>query len=494
VRARVAGVVLLVTTSGCTLEGGIENHRSFRVRVTAVNGAPPPTPEAPLPANVGQADEGWTFVVDALDEDGFPDPSFDGFARVGVLPGSVVRVEGPAAVGRNLRFTAGHTEGEARVISVFGPSRLWIEDLGYLPAAPGEVAGCANGSDDDDDVLVDFPNDPGCAFANDMSEETGSYTAGVSQEVHYDRPTLGDVQGHGSDTPYPSVAVEVKTADPSYVVVTRVSSSGFFVTDIGDPLHPQGHNHIFAFNFNTPSNMRVCDRLTLLSGTASEFFGFTEITFPSYELIPIDQGPGCLVPEPVVLDSIALANDGILESLESGLVRLEQFVIPPFFGKDLPVVSGTAPNYSYEFSDNASNCDLNLDGFIDFFDDLEGGCSNACAADPRCVDWIGYASRSNYKLFFGQAFGVCSEGVQCVQVNTSAAGGFDPTKHKGSTIAAVTGTLRNFSGGSLNWTVESRCAEDIVCNFDSACAETQLPSSEACVISRTEDDNDSGTN
>ena len=274
------GAILLVVAlvflllQGCTVDGDFEPQGSIRVTITTVDGKQPPTAGAPLPANVGDKEAQWAFTADVIGVDKQVDTSFNGFARLKVVPGAVNGVTGETAQGRNIRFVDGHAEGIARVTAVFGPSRLWLEDLGYVPALPGQSAGCANGIDDDGDVAVDYPNDPGCAFADDNSEEAGAYLTGVSQAVSYARPTIADVQGHGSQTPYPAVGVDIKTDADNYVVVTRVASSGFFVTDLGDPT---GYNHMYAFNFNTPEGMRVCDRLSHLSGTAAEFFGFTEI-------------------------------------------------------------------------------------------------------------------------------------------------------------------------------------------------------------------------
>jgi hypothetical protein len=63
----------------------------------------------------------------------------------------------------------------------------------------------------------------------------------------------------------------------------------------------------------------------------------------------------------------------------------------------------------------------------------------------------------------------------------------------------VTGTLRHFSGGDLNWTIEARCSDDLVCDDErqSACAkgpEQPLSSQLACVFPRTEDDPNEATN
>jgi hypothetical protein len=268
----------------------------------------------------------------------------------------------------------------------------------------------------------------------------------------------------------------------------------------------------------------VCDRLTSLSGTVSEFFGFTEISFPSYEIGLWDgtrpQGQctfhdedqtcapdeycrrgtcqPCMVPEPQVLEAAILNSDSELEKLESGLVRIEQFRIPNKFGPGIAAVTSDAPPYTFDFMPNgvpSSNCDLNQDGVLNFFDPREGACSNACALDADCTDWIGFASRGNYKVSRGNsdscAFG-SPAGAQCIMANTSTAGNFTPLASRGRSLPWLVGTLRHFSGGSLNWTVETRCEDDLCAIAD--CATTTVPASQACKTPPTEDDNDAATN
>ncbi len=508
-RGALAGVVCLVLgASGCTTQGGVESLGYIRVTVLAVDGGEVPTSDAPLPPNLGNVDERWDFTAEVIGPDGEVNTNFDGVARVSLEPGAVRLLEGDGAIGRNLRFSGGRAEGVAVTTAMFGPTRLWVQDIGYTPAAVGETPACSNGKDDDGDVLVDFPNDPGCAFADDDDEENGSLVVGVSQVVHYALPTIADVQGRGSETPYPRVAVDVAARSPADLVVVRVSSDGFYVTDLND--QDSGYNHIYAFNFNPPPGMRVCNRLTALSGTAVEFFGFTEITFPSYEVGLVDSKAtkscardrdcnegefcerlgfsttgvcqACRVPEPVLLENDILISNVEMEKLESGLVRVEQVRIAPNLGPNLPDQVGEG---MFVFSSNASNCDINNDGTVDFFDDIEAACANQCSASPECSEWLGYESRGNYKV---------ARGSVMLQVNTGTAQGFDPVKHRGRTLAAVTGTLRNFSGGRLNWTVETRCAEDLVCGFDDICQSAPLPSSAACITPANEDDNDAATN
>jgi len=466
----------LFALPACTDPGtDLSATSTFRVTVTAVNGGAPPPADQPLPANRGDVDETWDFEIEARSPYGEP-VTFDGMVRLSVEPGTVVAIDGQGAKGRNVLVTGGKAQGQAQVTAVYGPARLWAEDLGYVPVPLSGGPACSNGQDDDGDVLIDFPADPGCAFADDDNEDAGSFAAGISQPVHYELPRIRDVQG-GSQTPYPYEAVEINAALPKPLVVTRVSSDGFYVTDLNEP--DQGANHLFAFNFSTPPGMRVCDRVTYLSGTISEFFGFTELSFPSYRLDYPREGEPCEVPEPPVLDGTLIANPQAMEKLESGLVRIEGYVVAKKFGPK-PVVNNL-PDADH------SNCDLNGDGQVDFESAAEGSCSDACAKDPECTEWTSYSARGNYKVFHPSTL------VQ-LQIQTGTAAGFDPTSWKGKTLTSVTGTLRNFSGGSLNWTIETRCPDDLVCDGNPACAAAAIPSSKACVRLRTVDDNDQGTN
>lgn len=460
---------------------------SFRVEVTAVNANPPPASDAPLAPNRGDVEEVWDFTIEARGPDGKLE-DFDGVVRVRVEPGAVLAVipgDGSESLGRNIRLNGGKASGQVTITAVYGDSRLWIEDLGYLPAPAGEESACANGKNDDgdEDALVDFPHDPGCAFADDDTETGGTFAAGVSQAVHYALPRIVDIQGEASVTPYPFEGMEVNTQSPQNLVVTRVASQGFFVTDLGD--QGQGYNHLFAFNFSTPAGMRVCDRVSFLAGTVSEFFGYTELTFPSYRVDPIsreDLDAGlCPVPPPVLLNPTMIADPEAMERIEAALVRVDGYRIAGKFGPK--------PAFDNVFGEDQSNCDLNGDGVVDFENEQEGACGNACSADPDCSEWVGFAARGNFKV---------SDGASVIQVNTGGSTLFDPTEYRGLVLSSVTGTLANFSGGSLNWTVETRCPDDLVCgtpeNPIEGCVLEPVPSNLACIRDQTIDDNDEASN
>lgn len=499
--------------SGCS-SGGTNpdvGPSTFRVAVTAVNGDTMlPTEDDPLPANHGDVVETWDFTIEARSATGELEP-FDGLVRLSVRPGTVFAVTGEGAMGRNIKLEKGKASGQVQVTAVYGPSRLWAEDLGYTPNTGDKKAQCSNGIDDDGDKGIDFPADPGCAFADDNDEGGGSFSAGVSPPVQYALPKISDVRGTGAGTPYPFEAIELNTKSPQHVVVTRVASDGFYVTDVNPTEVRNGYNSVFAFNFNTPPGMRVCDVLTYFSGTANDFFGFTEMNFPSYKVSFPRAGEKCEVPEPAVILTDAPAdcvtdddcavhlctfpdpneptkgkcaasiiNDATrMQQFQSALVRLEHVTIAKNFGPNL------AKNNV--FSDDASSCDFNGDGQIDFQSADEGSCAAVCDKDPNCSEWTAFSARGDVKVSRGSA-------ATMLKIATGTVTGFDPVASRGQTIDSITGTLRKFSGGTLNWTLETRCADDLVCSLPGCGAMQAISSQTACVRLRTIDDNDEGTN
>ena len=466
-----------LSMAACTTDGEPPTGAStFRVDITRVNGGALPTAQAPLPANLGDSEEEWEFTIEARSSSGMLEP-FNGVVRLTAEPGAVNSVQAAGSTGRNVLLVGGKATGTTRVTAVYGPARLWVEDIGYQPADPLAQPRCSNGlNDDSGDVLIDFPADPGCAFADDDTEEEGTYAAGVSLPVQYALPRVTDIQGSGSTTPYPFEGVEVNTADPQRVIVTRVASDGFYVTDIAPDQVAGGYNSLFAFNFSTPARMRVCDRVMYLAGTVSEFFGFTELSFPSYQLEFAFEGDDCPVPEPLLLDGPTITDVLAMEKAESGLARVEGYSIATNFGP--------LPAFNNVFGPNQSNCDLNGDGQVDFESPAEGSCGNVCSDDPDCSEWTGFSARGNYKV---------RKGGSVIQINTGTAALFDPQAHKGQELRAVTGTLRNFSGGSLNWTIETRCQDDLACAYP-GCVPPPVSSKQACVRLRSLDDNDQGSN
>lgn len=502
---RLALLAPLVVGACSVAHGGpITGAAGFDVTVSIPgHGAVGPTTPT-LPVDLYASTETFEIDVRALGATGELDPTFEGFVRVSIHPGAVVSVAGEGATGRNVFVKAGvATSQVVTVTGSHGPTRIWVEDLGYTPAAASKPPACSNGRDDDGDGLVDFPGDPGCAFANDDSETGGTYATGLSTPIPFAAPTLADAQGRGASSPYVEEQVDLAAAAPANLVVTRITPDGFYVSDTNEQA---GYGHLFAFSFSTPPGLRVCDRLESLSGTLSEFHGFTELGSPGFVAhpwdfrAPADGGDGpCQVPEPTVLDHVVLgvwqcsqqtgkfssvADDAALERLESGLVRVTGLRLPKFFGPGHPAsANGFEPDATH------TNCDLNDDGKLDFTTagSVEAACVARCDCVSECTEWTNYVANGAFRVLL-------TDGAE-VQVNTSTIPSFDPPSHRGELVSSLTGTLRDFSGGSYNWTIEARCDDDLVLPCaagDAACLESPpgpQSSQIACVDPRTQEDN-----
>jgi hypothetical protein len=182
----------------------------------------------------------------------------------------------------------------------------------------------------------------------------------------------------------------------------------------------------------------------------------------------------------------------------NGLVRVQtsgtsQLRIARHFGKnDVACVPNPNANpmvdaylYNCTITDDASNCDLNHDGKVDFGTEPEKSCGNACTGDLECTDWTSFIQRGNFVLVETDTGNNISGKIQGNATSTAA---FNPYDRRGQAIRSFTGTLRYFSGGS-QYTIEARCTDDIVTDLNAF----PLPMDKACVFPRTFLDTNSGS-
>jgi len=458
--------------------------RALEVDITAGDQG---TPTARIPITYN-APTVFTVNAHALDQNGNLDTSFTGYVRFSIQPGTVLSVAGSNTNGRNVELIKGvATNVAVSVVGAFGDARIWVEDLGYTPVDPEGVAlpdggvrlpQCANGIDDNDNGLIDYGSDPGCYAPNDDTEDGGTYAGASTGIIHFSYPRIADVNGvdnNGAGTPFPSEAVQIATEwngttdnTPQGVVVNGVASTGFFVTDIGET---RSYASVYAYTYSAPPLMNVCDRLITFGGTAADFYGFTEINYPTWSLEEWDPtARPCLVPEPVPLSYNDLASSAskatILTPLEAGLVR-----VPYPDGSVISVAQKLGPGlipYTTAAATgvvtigailpDATSCDYEGTGKIDFSNAAEAACENACEADIECSEYSQYASNSQFQLVVTTADG---SGQVAITADGSASPGFNPVALRGTKLLAFTGNLLFFSGGS-QYTIQARCSDDIV--------------------------------
>ncbi len=469
---------------------GVESSQRLSVTITSTNVG---SPESRLALSFTTP---VTFTVDieALDANGNLDTSFTNhYVRASVVPGAVLSVTGPGANGRNALLTNGQAKGmQIAILEAYGDARIWIEDVGYVPADPlrQPPPQCANGIDDNKNGKTDYPVDPGCYAANDDTEDGGTYASAVSDNVYFEYPRIADVRGinNGGITPFNNQQVQIDTewVAPNAgggVVVTGVGSAGFFVTDVSSS-NP-AYTSVYAYNYTAPPIMLPCDRLITFGGTGGDFFGFTELNYPTWSLEEWDPTVRpCLVPNPTVLSGSELANGSgdngnlpLLLSLEAGLVQVAassttSIHIGKHFGPGFVPGGNGKP---YVPSDSASDCDYNGDGKIDFTaGNPEDDCSTACTADLECSEYSAYLTESQFRIV------VDTSGVEgTIEGDSSADADFVPTEYAGKPLGGFTGNLNYFSGGS-QFTIQARCADDVVTNP----TQQPMPSSKACVVAR----------
>ncbi len=458
------------------------------------------SPSARLPLTFDTPDV-LTVRVEAHDQTGGIDTTFNGFVRFSIEPGTVLSATGgPGTVtnGRNAQLQNGVADGiQIAVVGAYGNARIWAEDLGYVPIDPAGIVQpdgtrrlpqCANGTDDNQNGLVDFPVDPGCYAPNDDTEDGGSYAGGSSQVIYFVYPRIADVQGVsnvGAGTPFPNEQVQIDTqwngstgATPLGVVVVGISQSGFFATDLGEGTN---YSSIYGYTYSAPTLMNVCDRLISLGGTSSEFYGYEELNYPTYSIEVWDPvARPCLVPEPFEISVNDLSSTGmkstVLTPLEAGLVR-----VPPADGSTVHVSKKLGPglipyttspsgtvSIATPISPDATSCDYEGTGKINFNNPAEAACETACQNDVECSEYSQFISNSQFQLVLVSPTG----GAQAaISGNGSLSPGFTPISLRGAQLAAFTGTLMYFSGGQ-QFTIQARCADDIV-----PAGQTILPSS-----------------
>jgi len=420
----------------------------------------------------------FTLAIDAVDGE-----LFDGYVQIRAVPGIVEHIDSDdSEVVRTSVIVRGGatTHVVAEITGAYGETRLWAEDVGFVFGAPRSAA-CDDGEDNDGDGLYDYPTDPGCFLRNDDSEAEGTHAVGVTSIIPFVNPRLSDAQGCG---PVSSLERQVVTVDQGLLYITAVTTNGFYVSDFGfmeggcDPATGccEGGRwaHVYAYNFNTPYGLRVCDRLASVGGIIGDFYGFTELNFPSWTMYDIDQDPDNgltlmrtppldLGPEDCPITAHVLTDQDILdmsimESWEAGLVEIHDAVIPHI--------------------DDWVDCDLNGDGEVAYRADqdicvprdevqlaepycttegecCELQCNNVCDAG-LCAELSSYRLRGDIPVQVGTA----KISVN-VTLNLPGYDAREAARNGDRTITRLSAMLDEFAPLDDPWGMGPRCRQDI---------------------------------
>jgi len=393
----------------------------------------------------------FTATVRALRADGSVDTSFTGTVALSLIPSGLFSDENPVLPnGRRVEMVA-LVNGEAMDVGLeftraFGEITLVVEDFGYTKADNVLDAAC----------LDLFPT-PGCFAVDDDDLEIGTGAAGVSAPVFFENPTIYDIQytdvenvldfgGYPSplfrfrvtvdansrdDVPTLADCVDGQGQQRELMVVTALTVDGFNVTDVCNA-DGTAFASVYMYNFHTPDDLIRGDCLLELTGTVEEFQGFTEMKNPFWvvDVDPNDpETARCtdLIPTPTELTASMLADDHVMEGLESGIVTISN--------------ATTASEFR--------SCDLNGNGAIGNSDEWD--CSSDCGDEIDCVVLESYQTYFQWSVNKdGQELNVVTRGVI----------DFDPEQSLDVQITRLTGTLRHLDFGRPQWTLGPRDDND----------------------------------
>jgi hypothetical protein len=301
-----------------------------------------------------------TYLLDvrAVDGDGSTADWFSGEVHLDLQP----RGKLSSGQTRWLEVSEGIAEGvEVSVEKIHSTASIWVEDTG-------------------------------------SEERPGGYATGLSPTLHFRHPTIRNAQesgmhlGSGLRGEFAEIDLEGRTA-----VVTGVSRDGFYVTDTSEP--DLFYSSVYVYSFSRP-DVEIGDRIAELRGTVDEFFGFTELGFPSWKA----QGTADL-PDAVRIDAQLLADDDSMEPYESALVEVTNVEV-------CPVAEG-------------------------------------------------YHTYGQWKVLVDPA-GDCSSGEGAINVVSAyTAPEIDPAELSGETIERIAGNLRYHMAASPSWIVYVRGSQDI---------------------------------
>lgn len=326
---------------------------SFKVDIAGEVG----TPDAPL----AYSSEPQTFSLDirAVDDAGEPATWFSGQVQLDVAPRGRLAPGQPAEV----KLQDGVALGvPVALVRAHGATNIWVEDRG-------------------------------------TDDAPGSYATGLSPTIHVAHPTLRQINETDIPDSSPLDGDFVKVnGDGRTLVVTGIAVDGFYLTDLSESAG--GFNAIFAHTHSRPKGVEQGSVIEDIIGTVVEFYGFTELGFPTYRV-----GGKLENLVPLALTADLVDQDLEMEKLESRLVEVRDVTVCPLGD--------------------------------------------------------GYASFGQWVVLVDPA-GNCSTGKGGVNVVSAlSAAGFDPADHVGKTLKRVTGDLRYHAAARPSWLLYTRSDADI---------------------------------
>ncbi len=393
---------------------------------------------------------------------------FDGIVHLQAAPGFVP--PGDAY----LTMTGGELQrASAYVARASGRTHLWVEVDGYVRRA-AMYGQCNDSLDNDRNGLIDLA-DPGCVDGNDDCEGCEADATGVSEspfgatglspDIWYEPPSIRNLQYDPDSVIFSPLEGDNLIVDQGDMVVTSVTSTGMYVTDVRfhEPVltgvHPTGnfplvdferyvdqagyYDSLFLFTFSSPAGVIQGDILCWFAGGVVEYQGNTQIKFPTYEIyrpyapecdglrerlgMPRDAGRLDILRRLGLVDEEVDPETELTEyklAVDRLTVDITDLLEPEMTLDEETGLLGPVDDFKDVVSANATvleplestivevrdvqvatrfiECDANGSGDIDAGTD-EDTCRDDCQEDPLCTDLRSYERYNQWAGFFANA-------------------------------------------------------------------------------------------
>lgn len=262
-----------------------------------------------------------TLTITALGADGKPETSYNGsvcvYATRGILIGAHKAIQIKNGVAKDATIN---------LKLAFGKTSVWVGEAGKAGTTVNDCPNAANPEDTTRPYIGRVGAAPDLLFKSLSIQD--AQTSDVSP---YDSPLFKKyalIKGQN-------------------MVVTAVTSNGFYMTDM-DIFKKGGLYHsLFVFTFSAPTlaygdgeipkTLQVGDIVTQVEGGVDEFSGHTQITFPSF--VPkwkdktkgiVEQYPAADMPKPINFTLADTWSRRKMEPYESALVEVKNAIAIPF--------------------------------------------------------------------------------------------------------------------------------------------------------------------
>lgn len=274
----------------------------------------------PLPVATAKSPLALSMKVTALNDKGQTDSSFQGYVCLFSDRGILVSSQAPQA------FRDGVSDTIAvRLFLAFGRTTIWVTSV------PKDTV-CPNAADPEDNKTPAIGR------------------VGSAPSLYFQLLSVRNVQ-ESTDSPYDSLLFKkYAVIGFSQMVVTGVTSNGFYVTDLSSYKDGKGYDSIFVFTFSAPTlafeegieprTLNIGDLMEQVEGGIDEFSGHTQLTFPSYNPVWANQQGGAVkridpkdMPKPVSFPIGDTWSRGVMEKYESSLIEVSNAIALPIYEK-----------------------------------------------------------------------------------------------------------------------------------------------------------------